>query len=728
MLPGYAGVIKVDSMYAVLKTEKEDTNKVCTLVSLGFQLLYKGNYAVGDSLSQCAFQLAQKLNYKTGIARSLRNIGLIDARRGNVAKAFESYNEALKLYKEMNDLLGQAAVLNSMGNVYDQAGDYPKALECYFKVRDTYSNANNKLGVAISSNNIGLIYLRQGDYPKALDNFLTALKGFQELGQKNYAMEIKLNIGIIYDDQGDNEKALAIEKEVLQMARDISDKRIEANVLDNMGDVYRKEKDYKQALACIEEGLKLHEENGEKMEVVASLNDFGLAETNLGRYDTAMKAWRKALALGEEIDYKEGTATAYNNLALADTLVKNYTEALDYATRGLEIAKKIGNLELVKDAESALSGIYRLKGDDAKALIHYKAFIATRDSLFSNQSTKKMVMEEMNYDFDKKQAEEKAAQDKKDALQQEETRKQRVTIYFVSGILLLVLGFAAFAYRSNLQRKKTNKELSIKNQKIELAYNIIEEKNHEITDSINYAKRIQHAILPTIEDIKKALPQSFVLYKPKDIVSGDFYFFHKPAKTELSLIAAADCTGHGVPGAFMSMIGSEKLNEAVIQSNDTGVILKLLNNGIRNSLHQNEEQGTSRDGMDIVLCALQGNTLNYSGANRPLWIIRKGATEIEEYKPTKKAIGGFTEEGQLFDSTEIKLKTGDTVYLFSDGYADQFGGEQGKKLTTRKFKELLLSLSDKDMDTQHHELDAFIENWKSNREQLDDILVIGIRA
>jgi len=221
------------------------------------------------------------------------------------------------------------------------------------------------------------------------------------------------------------------------------------------------------------------------------------------------------------------------------------------------------------------------------------------------------------------------------------------------------------------------------------------------------------------------LPQSFVLFKPKDIVSGDFYFLHGIRKGVI--IAAADCTGHGVPGAFMSMIGSEKLNEAVAQSGNAGEILKLLNNGIRASLHQSETS-SSRDGMDIALCTIKDNTLNFSGANRPLWIIRKGANDIEEYKATKKAIGGFTEQGQEFDNTEIKLNMGDTFYLFTDGYADQFGGENGKKLTTKKFRELILTLKDKTMKDQYLALDAFIEKWRDDREQLDDVLVIGIRV
>ncbi|HTB05602.1 MAG TPA: SpoIIE family protein phosphatase, partial [Bacteroidia bacterium] len=220
--------------------------------------------------------------------------------------------------------------------------------------------------------------------------------------------------------------------------------------------------------------------------------------------------------------------------------------------------------------------------------------------------------------------------------------------------------------------------------------------------------------------------QSFTLFKPKDIVSGDFYFFSK--QNDTILIAATDCTGHGVPGALMSMIGMEHLHDAVEQSDNPADILSILNKGIKKSLHQSQKNDSTRDGMDIALCAVQGNSLTYAGANRPLWIIRSNSDTIEEIKPTKRAIGGFTEGEQLFEQHTLDLQSGDTIYLFSDGYADQFGGPNGKKLTTRKFKNALLSLKHKRMYEQEQELDKLFEEWKQEEEQVDDVLIIGVRV
>jgi serine phosphatase RsbU (regulator of sigma subunit) len=253
------------------------------------------------------------------------------------------------------------------------------------------------------------------------------------------------------------------------------------------------------------------------------------------------------------------------------------------------------------------------------------------------------------------------------------------------------------------------------------------EKNKEITDSINYAKRIQQAKLPEVSEITSHLPHSFILFKPKDIVSGDFYFFRKKANE--CYIAAADCTGHGVPGALMSMVASEQLNDALRQSDKVSEILSLVNKGIKSSLRQTVSADSTRDGMDIVLCCVDYHRklVKYSAANRPLWIIRKGQDHVEEIKATKKAIGGLTDDHQNFEEHELQFQSGDTIYLFTDGYADQFSGKDGKKLMTKKFKEILLSQRAAEMPSQHKWLDGFIEEWKGGAEQIDDILVIGIR-
>jgi PAS domain S-box-containing protein len=279
------------------------------------------------------------------------------------------------------------------------------------------------------------------------------------------------------------------------------------------------------------------------------------------------------------------------------------------------------------------------------------------------------------------------------------------------------------------------RELSASNSalKIEMLERIqiakeLESKNKALTDSINYAKLIQKAKLPGLDRIYSELPQCFILYKPKDIVSGDFYYFHKTGST--TFIAAADCTGHGVPGALMSMMAMEKLDKAFSLGTDISKILGHLNKAMKTALGQKGDGDSMRDGMDIALCSLNQETrsLRYAGAYRPLWIIPKKSTAINEIKATNKSIGGFTADNERFPSHEIQLKKGDSFYLFSDGYADSFSGETNKKMTTKRFKQVLLGIQHLSMSEQEKYLDEYMENWKAGSEQVDDILVIGVRV
>jgi ligand-binding sensor domain-containing protein/serine phosphatase RsbU (regulator of sigma subunit) len=320
----------------------------------------------------------------------------------------------------------------------------------------------------------------------------------------------------------------------------------------------------------------------------------------------------------------------------------------------------------------------------------------------------------------------------------------------------LVFGYITFRTRY-LRAAKVALEAQVKERTIEIEQknqtlmdkNIeIVTKNKEITDSINYAKRIQEAILPSTQSFRKLFPKAFILYQPKDIVSGDFYWYadiKSKSKNQSEdndiYIAVADCTGHGVPGAFMCMIGSSLLNQIVQETNDfkPSSILEQLHVGIRESLKQHETE--TRDGMDIALCHInrKKQQIEYSGALRSLLMYRGAAYKqqfapehqgllIQEIKADKLSIGGLQSEiKRQFTNHTIQYYPGDTIYMFTDGFADQFGGPKGKKLMSKKFKEILSAVQDKNMLDQFKHLEKFLIDWKEGYDQVDDILVVGIR-
>ncbi len=274
--------------------------------------------------------------------------------------------------------------------------------------------------------------------------------------------------------------------------------------------------------------------------------------------------------------------------------------------------------------------------------------------------------------------------------------------------------------------KERTAEVVEKQKEVELQNEKISELYEEVTDSIKYAKGLQEAILPPDEFVKREMPDSFVLYKPKDIVSGDFYWIEK--KGTKIYFAAVDCTGHGVPGAFMSIVGYNALNEALRTNDEPGKILDALNKGISKTLHNNAMGSTTtKDGMDLALCCYDSKTkeLQYAGAYNPLYLIRNGV--VNQVKADKFAIGGYYEDSsKKYTNHVIQLQEKDYIYVFSDGYADQFGGPKGKKFMYKRFRDYLLTLNGKSMKSQKDFLNNTIEQWKGPLEQIDDILVIGM--
>jgi serine phosphatase RsbU (regulator of sigma subunit) len=292
-------------------------------------------------------------------------------------------------------------------------------------------------------------------------------------------------------------------------------------------------------------------------------------------------------------------------------------------------------------------------------------------------------------------------------------------MYFVvTGLIILIALIAIKLLRTN---RKNNKILKAQNE-------IIEEKNKNITDSINYAKRLQTAILPPKDFVKSILPDYFILYQPKDIVSGDFYWVsHHENKI---MVAAVDCTGHGVPGALLSIVGHNAINQTV---NELGIIqpakvLDSMNTIIKKILHQ-DKGSDIRDGMDMALCTFDKttNTLEYAGANNPVFLLSEGKLNV--IKGSKLTVGSMEE-----DKTEppvnhsVQLKKGDCFYIFSDGYVDQFGGKDNKKFKTNRFQELLISINTQSMPEQEKSISNAFKNWKGNYEQVDDVLIIGVRV
>lgn len=742
---------KIDSLHLCLKPDKEDTSRVNTLNLLAREYINKSDYFIADSIAKRALTLAEKLNFKIGEANSLGYIGVILFYKGEYEKSIKYSIKALKIDEEIKNKIGIANRLGKIANVYYIQGDYPIALDYNFKAKKIVEGLEGRKGVEIYLCNIGLIYMKLGDYTKALDYYFKSLEIVEKLNDKRQIGVRLSNIAIIYNEQGDYLKSLDYSLKALKIAEEAGDKLSIALMMGNMGTVYTNQGDYSKALIYHSEALKISKNIGDKNGISRHLRNIANVYENNGNYSKALDYYSNAFEISKEIDDREGISAYLINISELFLKLNKYKEAYNAAYRAISISDSMGIMINVKLCYENLSDLYKesnillpdtIGGEilnfeqmRLRSFYYYKRSIAIRDTLFNQENKKELVRKEMNYEFDKKEAITKADNEKQQAIVKEKSRKQKWVLVLVSCVLILVFVFAGFIFRALRITRKQKKIIEIKNKEteeqkkvIEEQKKIVEEKNKDITDSINYAKRIQHAMLPHRRDIWNVFPQSFVLFKPKDIVSGDFYFFHK--NDQSAFIAVADCTGHGVPGALMSMIGAGKLNDAVSESSDPSEILAILNKGIKTALKQSDSTESTRDGMDVALCAVdvENRIVKYAGANRPIWIVRKGQIEVEEIKATKKAIGGLTEDHQHFDSHELKLQQGDTFYICTDGYADQFGKLTGKKLMTKTLKEVIIEIQNKSMKEQEQHLDHFVENWKAGTEQVDDILIIGIRV
>jgi serine phosphatase RsbU (regulator of sigma subunit) len=305
----------------------------------------------------------------------------------------------------------------------------------------------------------------------------------------------------------------------------------------------------------------------------------------------------------------------------------------------------------------------------------------------------------------------------------EKDRIQKFALY--GGLIILIVGGTVMYNRFRIIRKQ-KEIIELKNKETEEQKIIIEEKQKEILSSISYAKRLQEAILPPMSLITENLQQSFILYKPKDIVAGDFYWIEVVSKDYI-LIAAADCTGHGVPGALVSVVCSNALNRTVkeFEITDPGKILDKTRELVVETFERSETE--VKDGMDISLCLLnkKTNEIEWAGANNPLWIVRN--SQIIEYKPNKQAIGKV-DKPLLYQTHKIKLQKDDNIYIFTDGYADQFGGPNGKKFKYHQLVDLMCTISTMPIVEQQIKLEKEFQDWKGDLEQVDDVCVIGIRV
>lgn len=721
----------IDSVKQVLNSSGEDTIKLSRLSWLSQNIASDKEWPKYNlMLYELALKLEKsnnpsiKYNAKKYLGNAINDMGFLENNKGNYDKALEFYERSLKIRQEIGDNSGIASSNNNIGLIFFYKGHIIKALDYFGSAVRAQEVLGDKAGVATSLFNIGFVYNRYGDILKSIEFYTKSLKIREEIGD-NSGIAASLNaLGLLYVEQREYQKSIECYSKSLKIREEIGDKSAIANSLLNFGHVYSKLGEDKKALDYFQRSLKMNEEIGDKDGIAAvSINLGGYYQTHF-EFDKALIYLQRSMKINQESGDKASISETCINLSSLYFSVKNFKTSRIYAAESLELSTELGFPEKIRNAERWLYLSDSAMGNYKEAFDHYKRFKFFSDSLNNEVTRKAAIKSQFQIEFNRKEREVnvKAEMEKKliEQKNSDERKQKNIIIYSVLFGLLVVIVFSGFLFKSLSKNKKAN--VIITQQKAE-----VEQSKKEIVDSINYAKRIQYALLASDNLLKNNLSEHFVLFQPKDVVSGDFYW---GTQTEDGFIyITADCTGHGVPGAFMSLLNISKLSQAISENKITrpDLILNNVRTEITKALNPEGTVDESKDGMDAVLCKLnlKKMKLEYAAAYNSFYLIRNN--EVIIYKADKMPVGKGHDDSVLFTYNEVALQKGDTIYTFTDGFADQFGGPKGKKFKYKQLEEVLLSIHQQPMNKQKEILAEKFNTWKGKLDQIDDMLVIGVR-
>ncbi|MBK7128187.1 MAG: tetratricopeptide repeat protein [Crocinitomicaceae bacterium] len=734
---------KVDSLKQVVQYAPHDTLKVNAILAWGKTIrradgeTYQKLLDKADSICDLNLTVNQSSSLQTFFIKKKSKIinlrGDFHRDHGDYDTALGFYTQALNLIKQTNDQIELAATYNSIGIVYGMQADYKTCEEWMMKSLAIYEQLDDKDGMASTYNNLGNIHYYQGDYKPAIDFWSQSLKMKEETGDKRGMANTLNNIGNIHKAQNDNEKAIDYYNQSLALYEELDAPDGMITTSSNLAGIYldlgQIEKAQSLYWMCYETSLSLDDKKG----ISDAYNGLGMVYKTRGNLDSAEIYFNHSLSLREGMGDAKGIAETLNHLAGIYFEKGRIKDAIQLSERSMNLGREMNSLTHIKTAAELLWKINKKINNPARALEMHELYIQIRDSLQSEENKMEIIRHEFEYQYEKQAAadsilasESNKIKDAQIHAKNLESKQRKLENYVLLGILAITLVLGGIIFHRFRVTKVQKGIIETQKLQVDQAYGILEVKNREITDSIKYAQRIQKAILPTNKRVNECLKDSFILYQPKDIVAGDFYWLEE--RDGKILFAASDCTGHGVPGAMVSVICVNGLNRAVRENGLTepGKILDKTRELVIAEFEKSDDE--VKDGMDISLCSLswQDMQMQWAGANNPLWIFRKDKQEIQEIKADKQPIGKV-ENPASFKTHQVAVNKGDIIYLITDGFKDQFGGKKGKKFKASHLKNLLLSVCDESMETQRKIISEAFENWKGNLEQIDDVCILGVR-
>ena len=661
--------------------------------------------------------------------------------------ATEYAAQALQLAVESNDSIEIAIVSNYLGDCYLARKAYSMALDNYFKSYKIFQKYSREKDIAFSLINIGNIYFVQNLSSIALGYFESAKEIFDLLKDKEGLALVYDKIGFVHLEQGEEDKALTFFINSHYFRKSLKDPELLALSNQNIAEVYLEREEYEKAISFLNDALENFKDDKYQLNIADIDMKIGDIYDYDEKYSKAIKYYEDALTIYEKFEFKHEISILNNRIA-ATYFNNDIVKSEAFCTKALNVAYDWDYIDVKAESFKLLSNIFEKKNNIKKAFYYQKQYAEVIDLIIEAKQISQSAEMQVSYEIQQQESEiEILTKDKE--LNKATISKQKTIGIAVGGGAVLLLIFAIFLYRSNRHKQKINrilllqkKDIEDKNRKLEAHQKEIEAKNvkinkinKNITGSINYASRIQKAMLPRVETFNDYFRDAFVFFKPREKVSGDFYWISKNEEEEKIIVAAVDCTGHGVPGAFMSLIGNSFLNQIVNNQKITApdMILNLLHINVRLSLNQDKNQ--SRDGMDIAVCVIdyKNKEIEFAGARSPIFFILNN--ELTQIKGDNMDIGGIQREKERrFNKQKIPFEKDMILYLFSDGYQDQFGGKRQEKYMRKRFKDYLLKINKFPLEEQRYMLEQNFEEWRDCKDgsgekcdQVDDVLVIGLK-
>lgn len=707
---------RLDSLGLVLdKIPKQSLDKVRTLIVMS-RALQKKSADKSLIYAQQALLIAERLNYQKGISDALYYIA----------------------------------------NAYKELDNYNKALAYYLRALKFYTSISNEAGLALTNRNLGIIYFTFGDYPQALNSHLIALEKYNKLNDKAGVAYSLGYIGNVNAVSQNFDKSLENHKNALEIAESLKNQSIIGFCYHNLGDIYTLKQDYKSALDYFKKAEQIFRSQNASDNLAATLVGMGDVFKKTGNQNEALSHYLEALDIAKNIDNREGVASAYLNIGDLYLRTKNYQRALDYFQHSLEIARELKLTKLLRDNYQKRTQVFEALNNSTSALANHKLYKAYHDSLYNQSQLTLLAEMEARFNVEGKERENTLLKQLNDALndqrrsqsieienKERNLRLQSLIIFAFLGIFVLAGALVYVLQRARVKSKQINIQLTKQNQEITRQKAELEKQSEQlvqtymkITDSIRYAETIQKSILPSETKMSEILKEYFVISKAKEVVSGDFYWVNKTEGR--TFVAVVDCTGHGVSGGFMTMIGHTLLNEIIQQEvYSPAHILELLNQGLANIIQrQNQEISI---GMEIGMCCIEDIPempdkvkVIYAGAKRPLLSIKlNGSLPTEEamieLRGDRDPIGFASVMQRTYQNQEIIVSKGSLLYLSSDGYVDQ-ADPNNKRIGSPRLKKILLENATQDLTKQKEFLEKILQDHQKDATQRDDITIMGVKV